>query len=200
MGPNVCQFLVSLHLRSSQKPYRRIQKLSHPPGSFPFLTQYPELTLDKWAKRFGSLYSIWLGNQLFVIVSSPQIAKDLMVTHGAVFSSRKEMFIKSQTVFAGRGITATPYNDRWRKHRRIASGWLSQKAVDQYTHVLDREATDMIVALYEASGGGKNLVNPQPYAGRCSLNNMLTIVFGLRTSSVNHPMVSNALRLSREFM
>ncbi|KKY33383.1 putative cytochrome p450 [Diaporthe ampelina] len=132
MGPNVCQFL------------------------------YPELTLDKWAKRFGSLYSIWLGNQLFVIVSSPQIAKDLMVTHGAVFSSRKEMFIKSQTVFAGRGITATPYNDRWRKHRRIASGWLSQKAVDQYTHVLDREATDMIVALYEASGGGKNLVNPQP--------------------------------------
>ncbi|KAG6363664.1 hypothetical protein INS49_008765 [Diaporthe citri] len=169
-------------------------------GSFPFLTQYPELTLDKWAKKFGSLYSVWLGNQLFVIVSSPQVAKDLMVTHGAVFSSRKEMFIKSQTVFAGRGITATPYNDRWRKHRRIASGWLSQKAVDQYTSVLDREATDMMVALYEASGGGKNLVNPQPYAGRCSLNNMLTIVFGTRTGSVNHPMVSAALRLSREFI
>lgn len=176
------------------------EELINPPGSFPFLTQYPELTLDKWAKKFGSLYSIWLGNQLFVIISSPQVAKDLMVTHGAVFSSRKEMFIKSQTIFAGRGITATPYNDRWRKHRRIASGWLSQKAVDQYTPVLDREATDMMVALYEASGGGKNLVNPQPYAGRCSLNNMLTIVFGMRTSSVDHPMVSTALRLSRAFM
>lgn len=56
---------------------------------------------------------MWLGNQLFVIVSDPGIAKDLMVTNGAVFSSRKEMFIKSQIVFAGRGITATPYNDRW---------------------------------------------------------------------------------------
>lgn len=56
---------------------------------------------------------MWLGNQLFVIISSPEIAKDLMVTNGAIFSSRKEMFIKSQTVFAGRGITATPYNDRW---------------------------------------------------------------------------------------
>lgn len=123
-----------------------------------------------------------------------------MVTNGAVFSSRKEMFIKSQTVFAGRGITATPYNNRWRKHRRIASGWLNQKAVDQYTSVLDREATDMIVSLYEASNGGKSLVNPQPYAGRCSLNNMLTIVFGARTDSVNHPMVSTALRLSRAFM
>jgi cytochrome P450 len=170
------------------------------PGSFPFLTRYPELTLNKWAKTFGDLFSVWLGNQLFVIISSPQIAKDLMVTNGAVFSSRKDMFMKSQVVFAGRGITATPYNDRWRKHRRIASGWLTQKAVDQYTSVLDREATDMVVALYEACDGGKSLVNPQPYAGRCSLNNMLTITFGARTDSVTHPMVSTALRLSRAFM
>ena len=69
--------------------------------------------LDYWAKKFGSLYSIWLGDQLFMIVSDPFIAKNLMVTNGTVFSSRKEMFIKSQIVFAGRGITATPYNDRW---------------------------------------------------------------------------------------
>lgn len=82
-------------------------------GSFPFLTKYPELVLDRWAKTFGDVYSLWLGNQLFIIVSNPQIAKDLMITNGAIFSSRKEMFIKSQTVFAGRGITATPYNDRW---------------------------------------------------------------------------------------
>lgn len=122
------------------------------------------------------------------------------MTNGAVFSSRKDMFIKSQTVFAGRGITATPYNDLWRKHRRIASSWLSQKAVDKYTSVLDREATDMVLALYEASNGGKNLVNPQPHAGRCSLNNMLTIVFGARTDSVKHPMVKIALGLGRSFM
>jgi hypothetical protein len=77
------------------------------------LTSYPELTLARWAKRFGPLYSMWLGSQLFVVVSDPGIAKDLLVTNGAVFSSRKEMFIKSQTVFAGRGITATPYNDTW---------------------------------------------------------------------------------------
>jgi hypothetical protein len=81
--------------------------------SFPFLTHYSELTLRHWAKIFGLLYSMWLENQLFVVVSDPNIAKDLMVTNGAIFSSRKEMFIKSQTVFARRGITATPYNDRW---------------------------------------------------------------------------------------
>ena len=167
-------------------------------GSFFNLTKYPELTLDAWAKKFGDIYSMWLGNQLFVIVSDPKIAKDLMVTNGAVFSSRKEMFIKSQTIFAGRGITATPYNDRWKKHRRLAVTWLSQKAVHGYTHVLDFEATEMVRCMYDASKIGP--VNPQVHAGRCSLNNMLTVTFGARSESVNDPIVKEALRLSREFM
>jgi hypothetical protein len=82
-------------------------------GCFPFLTRYPEKTLHRWAQKFGDLYSLWIGDQLFVIISDPAVAKDLMITNGRVFSSRKEMFVKSQIVFAGRGITATPYNDRW---------------------------------------------------------------------------------------
>jgi hypothetical protein len=69
--------------------------------------------LHQWAKKYGSLYLVRLGNQLFAIISDPGIAKELMITKGAIFSDRKEMFIKSQTVFARRGITATPYNNRW---------------------------------------------------------------------------------------
>ncbi|KAL5370853.1 hypothetical protein PMIN02_013016 [Paraphaeosphaeria minitans] len=82
-------------------------------GSFLSLKRYPERTLDRWAKYYGPIYSVWLGNQLFIIVSEPGIAKGLMATHVAVFSDRKEMFIKSQTVLVGRGITASPYGKRW---------------------------------------------------------------------------------------
>ena len=56
---------------------------------------------------------MWLGNQYFLVVSDPQIVKDLVITNGSVFSSRKEMFMKSQIIFARRGITATPYDDTW---------------------------------------------------------------------------------------
>lgn len=77
------------------------------------LTHYPELTLDKWARQYGPLYSVRLGNQLFAIVSDPGIAKDLMVTQGAIFSNRKVMFMKTKLVFAGRGITPMGYNDQW---------------------------------------------------------------------------------------
>ena len=82
-------------------------------GSFPFLSHYPELTLDYWSKKFGPLYSMWLGNQLFVVVSDPVIVKDLLINNGTIFSSRKDTFIKSQTIFAGRGITVMPYGPRW---------------------------------------------------------------------------------------
>ncbi|KAF9728507.1 hypothetical protein PMIN01_13335 [Paraphaeosphaeria minitans] len=174
--------------------------VDHVLGSFLSLKRYPERTLHRWAKYYGPIYSVWLGNQLFVIVSEPGIAKGLMATHGAVFSDRKEMFIKSQTVLVGRGITASPYSKRWRKHRRIASLWLSRKAVESYTHVLDFEATDMISHLHRDCGNGMADVNPQVYADQCSLNNMLTITFSFRTDSAHHPMVALALRLSREFM
>ncbi|KUJ15845.1 cytochrome P450 [Mollisia scopiformis] len=176
-------------------------------GSFPFLTKYPELTLNRWAKSFGSLYSIYLGNQLFMIISDPVVAKDLIVNNGSTFSGRKEMFIKSQIVFAGRGITATPYNDTWRKHRRIAFKWLNQNAVDSYTDVLDREASVLLKSLWDESKKGRLPINPQvlglscsPHAGRCSLNNMLTITFGTRTDSIHDSLVQTALRLSRAFM
>ena len=85
------------------------------------------------------------------------------------------MFIKSKTVFAGRGITATPYNDRWWKHRRLATTWLNPRAVDGYTEVLDYEATTLLKKLYARCNAP---INPQLHTGRCSLNNMLTIVYG----------------------
>ena len=107
------------------------------------------------------------------------------------------MFVKSKLVFKGRGITATPYNDRWRKHRRLASTWLNPRAVDTYSEVLDYEATTLLKELY---AGRSAPINPQPHAGRCSLNNMLTIAFGTRTESTDDPLVKTALRISREFM
>lgn len=49
-----------------------------------------------------------------MVVSDPRIAKDLMSTYGAVFSDRKQIYIKSQTIFVGgRGITVSPYNELW---------------------------------------------------------------------------------------
>jgi hypothetical protein len=80
---------------------------------YAFLRHYPERTLRAWARTYGPLFSVWMGNQLFVVISDARIAKDLLVSNGAIFSSRKRYFMKSQTILRGRAITATPYDDTW---------------------------------------------------------------------------------------
>ena len=54
-----------------------------------------------------------MGNQLFVVISDPIVARELLVTNGAIFSSRKKYFMKNQVILRGRAITASPYDDKW---------------------------------------------------------------------------------------
>ena len=89
---------------------------SIPPGPLlrlPYLPDYPERTLHNWAQKFGSLYSFFLGDQLYVVVSDANVARELLVNNGAIFSSRKQYFVKNQTILRGRAITASPYGETW---------------------------------------------------------------------------------------
>jgi Cytochrome P450 len=87
-----------------------------PPGPlfrYAAIRPYPERILHDWSKSYGPLFSLWMGDQLFVVISDARIAKDLLVSNGAIFSSRKPYFMKSQMILRGLGITSTPYNDTW---------------------------------------------------------------------------------------
>ncbi|EKM49741.1 uncharacterized protein PHACADRAFT_265393 [Phanerochaete carnosa HHB-10118-sp] len=168
-------------------------------GSLLSLDRRPELTLQEWAQKFGPLYSVWLGEQLHIVVSDPQIAKDLLVAQGNTFSSRKDTFVKSGIVFAGRGISAVPTGENWTKNHRLISPYFSIEALKGYLPGLEIEAVDMLRDLYIRSEGGKIPVNPLPHVTRTSLNNMLTIIFGLRTDSIDHPLVGYWLKLAQEF-
>ncbi|KAH9922938.1 cytochrome P450 [Fomitopsis serialis] len=171
-----------------------------PPFRFPFLPRYPEHIIHKWAKKYGPIYSVWMGNQLFVVLNDPTVVRDLLVVNGANFSSRWNYFMKNQTILKGGAITATPYNETWRKHRRIANTMLSSKAVEGYTAALDYEAHMLIHSLYHDTEQGKASVDPAHYVGRYVLNNMLSVTFGTRTGSVTDPLVKRALLLGMEFM
>lgn len=86
-----------------------------PPIRYAFLRKYAERALDAWAKQYGDLFSIWMGSQLFVVISEPTVAKDLLVSNGAIFSSRKKYFMKNQVILKGRAITASEYGNKWYK-------------------------------------------------------------------------------------
>ncbi|THG93969.1 hypothetical protein EW026_g7401 [Hermanssonia centrifuga] len=173
-----------------------------PPGPLfrlPYLPDYPERTLHAWAKKFGPLYSFFLGNQLYVVVSDSNMARELLVNNGAIFSSRKQYFIKNQTILRGRAITASPYGETWRNHRKIAAQLLTAKAIQGYNDVLDYEARIMIRSMYKESMQGALPINPAHYTGRYTLNNMLTLSFATRTDTTADPLIQRILAMAMEF-
>jgi cytochrome P450 len=58
----------------------------------------------------------------------------------------------------------------------------------------------MLEALYRASKNGTVALSPQAYEGRCVWNNMATITLGMRTDSIDHPLIEEGLRMARGFM
>ncbi|KAJ3481074.1 hypothetical protein NLI96_g7906 [Meripilus lineatus] len=174
-----------------------------PPGPllrYAFLRGDPERSLHVWAKRYGPLFSVWMGNQLCVVISDPQVARDLFVTNGSIFSSRKEYFMKNQLILRGRAITASQYGDRWRQHRRLVMHVLAPKAVQKLGHILENEARDMISSLVHETKEGVLPINPALYIGRFTFNNLLMISFGIRSDSISDPLFQRLLAFSMEFM
>jgi len=140
-----------------------------------------------------------VGDQLFVVISDARIAKDLLVNNGTIFSSRKQYFMKCQTILRGLAITATPYNDTWRQHRKIAMQVLNPKAIQGYASVLDYEAHILVQSMYFETKMGTAPIDPAHFVGRFALNNMLTISFATRTDSALDPLTERALALAKEF-
>nr|GAT55589.1 cytochrome P450 [Mycena chlorophos] len=173
-----------------------------PPGPFFrrwYLGQYNELVLDKWARRFGPLYSVWFGDQMFVVLSHPKVVQDLLVENGAIFSSRKNYYVKNEVILHDRAITANPYDQRWRDHRKMAMKYLSEKAVGGYSDAIESEVVTLLRSLYDESKHCADPMSPALSAVRYTLNNMLRVSFGTRTTSLDDPLLHRIQRLVMEF-
>ncbi|KXN80997.1 Cytochrome P450 1A2 [Leucoagaricus sp. SymC.cos] len=165
-------------------------------GSLP--TQNPELVLDRWARCYGPLYSVWLGNQQFVIISDSTIVKDLLVTRGAIFSSRRDNFIKCQIILKGCAITASPFNNLWKQHRRVAVKWLNRSAIEECSDDIILECTCMLREIF-VQGLNASPVDPFSAINRYTANIILKMVFSRGSESLT-PAEYEALRgVIREF-
>ncbi|KAJ7892450.1 cytochrome P450 [Mycena leptocephala] len=140
-----------------------------------------------------------MGDQLCIIISDPRAAQDLLVESGAIFSSRKKYYMKNELILHNRVMTASPYSQCWRHHRKIAMRYLSEKAVPSYVDFFASEAVSLLRSLHRESSSCTQPVNPVLSAVRFTLNNMLRISFGKGTSSIDDPLLHTIQKLVMEF-
>ncbi|KAM6972214.1 cytochrome P450 2U1 [Aplochiton taeniatus] len=78
----------------------------------------PQVIMMEQAKVFGNLYSIFVGNQLVVVLNGYEVVRDGLSNHADVFSDRPE--IPAITIMTKRkGIVFAPYGPVWRRQRKF---------------------------------------------------------------------------------
>ena len=90
------------------------------------------LQFEKWAREYGPIYSLILGNKTMVVLSSDQAVKDLLDKKSNMYSHRQEMYI-GQTLCSGDlRILMMGYGPRWRSSRKLVHTLLNISAAKSY--------------------------------------------------------------------
>ncbi|NP_001266151.2 trans-cinnamate 4-monooxygenase [Cicer arietinum] len=101
--------------------------------------------LTDLAKRFGDIFLLRMGQRNLVVVSSPELAKEVLHTQGVEFGSRTRNVVFD--IFTGKGqdMVFTVYGEHWRKMRRIMTvPFFTNKVVQQYRFGWEFEAQSVV--------------------------------------------------------
>ncbi|KAJ9693762.1 hypothetical protein PVL29_009631 [Vitis rotundifolia] len=79
----------------------------------------PHHSLKDLAEKYGPLMHLQLGQVSTLVVSSPQIAKEVIITHDLNFAQRPHLLVTRIVTYDSTDIAFAPYGDYWRQLRKI---------------------------------------------------------------------------------
>ena len=102
-------------------------------GNIHQLGALPHRSFAKLAKQYGALMHIQLGQLSCIVVSSPEMAKEVMKTHDIIFANRPPLLAAGIITYVAKGMTFCPYGTCWRQMRKICTvELLSPKRVESF--------------------------------------------------------------------
>ncbi|KAF3457347.1 hypothetical protein FNV43_RR02004 [Rhamnella rubrinervis] len=146
---------VNLQWRSKSK--KSIQNLPPGPWKLPIIGNMhnlvgspPHQSLRNLAMKYGPWKLPIITN---IIVSSPEMAKEVMKNHDAVFASRPFLLAAKIISYDSKGIAFSPYGSYWRQLRKIcALELLSSKRVKSFRSIREEEVSNLVETIYHSSG------------------------------------------------
>lgn len=130
--------------------YDFLQWLRMPPGPtpLPFIGNKLQLPKSKqwvqfkeWSKKYGPIYTIWIGRRPTIIISDPQVATELMESRSSKYSSRPRMVCMGELLWDNASILVQPYGKEWSIRRKLLHLALNPKALRLYKPVQEAEAS-----------------------------------------------------------
>ncbi|KAK7276930.1 hypothetical protein RIF29_18079 [Crotalaria pallida] len=123
-----------------------------------FLSPLPHHCLRNLAAKHGPLMHLKLGEVTNIIVSSPEMAKNIAKTHDLNFSYRPETTFSKSTFYNGKDILFSQYGDYWRQLRKICTiELLTAKRAQSFRSIREEEVSALVKTLCESEGSIVNL-------------------------------------------
>ncbi|EPS29279.1 hypothetical protein PDE_04228 [Penicillium oxalicum 114-2] len=183
----------------------RVKGLTGPTG-LPLIGNLAQIRVNaaeqyrEWARKFGPVYQIQLGNIPVVVVNSAASAKVLFGQNAQALSSRPEFYTFHKIVSntAGTTIGTSPYSESLKRRRKGAASALNRPSVETYVPHLDLESRSFIDELYRYGKGGKTPIDPMPMIQRLSLSLALTLNWGIRIASQEEDLFDEITEVEEE--
>ncbi|XP_035546337.1 trans-cinnamate 4-monooxygenase [Juglans regia] len=155
--------------------------------------------LTDMAKKFGDIFLLRMGQRNLVVVSSPDLAKEVLHTQGVEFGSRTRNVVFD--IFTGKGqdMVFTVYGEHWRKMRRIMTvPFFTNKVVQQHRFGWEDEAAGVVEELKKTPEASTTGIVIRRRLQLMMYNNMYRIMFHRRFESVDDPLFVKLRALNGE--
>ncbi|KAI0906969.1 cytochrome P450 [Ustulina deusta] len=145
------------------------------------------LQFQKWANEYGPIYSLILGTQVMIVLSSDRAVKDLLDKKSGIYSSRPDMYLGHDIVSGGFRMVLMEYGESWRIDRGIVHNSLNMKAARTYVPYQDLENKAMLVGFLDQPSQFFNHI--RRYTNSISTQ----MIFGFRTLDIHDPKLEQLI-------
>ena len=131
-------------------------------GNLSLVGPLPHQSFYHLSKKYGDIFSLKLGLSYTVVISSPELAREVLRDQDLTFASRPPNVAAEILMYGTKDIAWAPYSDHWRHMRKVCVLELfTVKRIESFKNVRAEEVQDLVHRVYETCKVRTNL-HPKP--------------------------------------
>ncbi|KAK4276055.1 hypothetical protein QN277_019046 [Acacia crassicarpa] len=159
-------------------------------GNLHQMGSLPHQSFRDLANKYGPLMHLQLGDVSHVIVSSPEVAKQVMKTHDTIFANRPKLVAIETLAYDATDIVFSPYGNYWRQLRKICTlELLSSRRVQTFRKIREEEVSALVKDICQHVEFG-SVVNLTQKLYPLANSIIARAAFGQKTRNVEEALVA----------